>query len=81
MRACANALCLQDREAEPRFTGPSGGRGGYDGGASSRGGYGGSSYGGYGGAGGAGSGSGGRQIFVNNVSLSREQLLPGNKIG
>jgi hypothetical protein len=51
----------QDREAEPRFTGPpSGGRGGYDG-PPGRGGYG----GGFGG--GMGAGGGGRQIYVSNV--------------
>lgn len=54
---------IQDREAEPRFTGPpAGGRGGYDGGAS-RGGFG----GGFGGGMGGVAGGGGRQIYVSNV--------------
>lgn len=53
----------QDREAEPRFTGPAS-RGDYGGGGGGapRGGYG----GGYG-AGGATAGGGGRQIYVSNV--------------
>ncbi|KAI9712418.1 MAG: hypothetical protein M1820_001631 [Bogoriella megaspora] len=51
----------EDREAEPRFTGPSGGRGGLEGGPS-RGGYGGGG-GSYGGA----AGGGGRQIYVSNL--------------
>ena len=51
----------QDREAEPRFTGPPTGRGGYEG-PPGRGGFG----GGFGGAPPAG---GGRQIFVNNVCI------------
>lgn len=50
----------QDREAEPRFTAPGAGRGGFDGGMA-RGGYGGGG-GGYGAAPG-----GGRQIYVANV--------------
>lgn len=52
----------QDREAEPRFTGPSS-RG--DHGGAPRGGFG----GGYGpgGAGGGAAGGGGRQIYVSNV--------------
>ena len=51
----------QDREAEPRFTGPpAGGRGGYDG-PPGRGGFG----GGFGG--GMAAGGGGRQIYVSNV--------------
>ncbi len=54
----------QDRESEPRFTGPPAARGGYEGGAG-RGGYGGGGGGG-GGFGGPPSGNG-RQIFVNNV--------------
>ncbi|MCJ1274033.1 hypothetical protein MMC21_001827 [Puttea exsequens] len=57
----------EDRESEPRFTGPPPARGGYEGGAP-RGGFG----GGYGGGGGAGYGGppvsgGGRQIFINNL--------------
>lgn len=65
----------QDREAEPRFTGPpAGGRGGYEGGP--RGGFGGGMGGG---AGGGGGGGGGRQIYVSNVcfqsSLSVYPLL------
>ncbi|KAI9798811.1 MAG: hypothetical protein M1825_004984 [Sarcosagium campestre] len=55
----------EDREAEPRFTGPGApGRGGLEGGAG-RGGYGGYG-GGAGGAGGA-AGGGGRQIYVSNL--------------
>ncbi|TKA79203.1 hypothetical protein B0A49_03188 [Cryomyces minteri] len=55
----------EDREAEPRFTGPPGagglsGRGGYEGGP--RGGYG----GGFGGGAGA-MGGGGRQVYVSNL--------------
>ena len=57
---------IQDREAEPRFTGPpAGGRGGYEGGAG-RGGFAGGFGGGMGAGGGAG---GGRQIYVSNVCL------------
>ena len=73
----------QDRESEPRFTGPPPARGGYDGGPS-RGGYG-SSYGGGGGGGGAGgfggppAAGGGRQIFVNNVCHSLPLHLPMTK--
>lgn len=52
---------MQDREAEPRFTGPTTPRGGYEGGVG-RGGFG----GGYAGAAG-GAGGGGRQIYVSNV--------------
>ena len=60
----------QDREAEPRFTGPPAGRGGYEGGPP-RGG------GGFGYGGGAPSpSSGGRQIFVNNVCLSPALASP-----
>lgn len=61
----------QDRESEPRFTGPPSARGGYESGPP-RGGYG----GGYGGGAVAGYGGGppasggGRQIFVNNVCRS-----------
>lgn len=55
---------IQDREAEPRFTGPQTGRGGYDGGGG-RGGFG----GGFGG--GMGAGGGGRQIYVSNVCCIR----------
>lgn len=53
-------LVSQDREAEPRFTGPPAARGGYEGGPPRGGGFG----GGYGGPPASG---GGRQIFVNNV--------------
>ena len=71
---------LQDREAEPRFTGPPSARGGYEGGPT-RGGYSGGGYGsGYGGpaaaaasgggGGGGGAAAGGKQIFVNNVCPS-----------
>ncbi|KAI4245771.1 MAG: hypothetical protein L6R40_002299 [Gallowayella cf. fulva] len=52
----------EDREAEPRFTGPPPARGGYDAGPP-RGGYGSS----FGSGGGPPSGGGGRQIFVNNL--------------
>ena len=55
----------QDREAEPRFIGATGGRGGY-GGAPAQGGYGGG-FGGGGMGGGASGGAGGRQIYVSNV--------------
>jgi len=54
----------EDREAEPRFTGPpAGGRGGYDG-PPGRGGFAGGFGGGMGAGGGAG---GGRQIYVSNL--------------
>ncbi|KAH8791502.1 hypothetical protein BGZ57DRAFT_938867 [Hyaloscypha finlandica] len=54
----------EDREAEPRFTGPpAGGRGGYEGGAG-RGAFAGGFAGGMGAGGGAG---GGRQIYVSNL--------------
>ncbi|EKD15108.1 RNP domain protein [Drepanopeziza brunnea f. sp. 'multigermtubi' MB_m1] len=56
----------EDREAEPRFTGPpSGGRGGYEGAiGAGRGGFG----GGFGGGmAGGGAGGGGRQIYVSNL--------------
>ena len=62
---------LQDRESEPRFTGPPPARGGYGGGYDGgppRGGYGGGYGGGGGGYGGPPS-SGGRQLFVNNVCV------------
>jgi len=53
----------EDREAEPRFTGPpAGGRGGYEGGAPRGGGFG----GGFGGGMNAG-GGGGRQIYISNL--------------
>ena len=68
-------FALQDREAEPRFTGPPAGRGGYDGGPSTRGGGFG---GGYGGPPASG-GGGGRQIFVNNVCIP--DLLASLAIG
>lgn len=60
----------QDREAEPRFTGPpsAGGRGGYEAGPP-RGGFGGSY-----GTSGPPSGGGGRQIFINNVSLPHSSI-------
>ncbi|KAL8818676.1 MAG: hypothetical protein Q9191_007890 [Dirinaria sp. TL-2023a] len=50
----------EDREPEPRFTGPPAARGGYEGGAA-RGGYGGGGYGG------SPASSSSRQIFVNNL--------------
>ncbi|PBP16848.1 RNA-binding domain-containing protein [Diplocarpon rosae] len=55
----------EDREAEPRFTGPpAGGRGGYEGGVGGgRGGFG----GGFGGGMGGGIGGGGRQIYISNL--------------
>ncbi|KAF2835742.1 RNA-binding domain-containing protein [Patellaria atrata CBS 101060] len=49
----------EDRETEPRFTAPGGGRGGFEGGMGRGGGYG----GGYGG----GAPGGGRQIYVSNL--------------
>lgn len=58
---------LQDRESEPRFTGPPPVRGGYDTGPP-RGGFGGG-YGGGGGYSGNAPPGGGRQIFVNNVRI------------
>jgi hypothetical protein len=61
---------IQDREAEPRFVNPGGGRGGFEGGHGGRGGYGG---GGYGGPMGGGMGGGGRQLYVSNVC---DHLLP-----
>ncbi|KAI1632032.1 RNA-binding domain-containing protein [Biscogniauxia mediterranea] len=55
----------EDREAEPRFIGATGGRGGFGGGM--QGGYGGGG-GGYGsGGGGGGMGGGNRQIYVSNL--------------
>jgi len=56
-------LLHQDREAEPRFTGPPTGRGGYEG-PPGRGGFG----GGFGGGAPPAAG-GGRQIFINNVCI------------
>lgn len=58
----------QDREAEPRFTGPPPARGSYDAGPP-RGGYAGNFAmgGGPPSGGGGGGGGGGRQIFINNV--------------
>ncbi|KAL9019450.1 MAG: hypothetical protein Q9185_003241 [Variospora sp. 1 TL-2023] len=50
----------EDREAEPRFTGPPSASTGYHGGPSSRGGY--NNF-----TGGPPSGGGGRQVFVNNL--------------
>ena len=61
----------QDREAEPRFTGPpAGGRGGYEG-PPGRGGFG----GGFGGGMASGGGGGGRQIYVSNVCYILPFLL------
>ena len=59
-------MLSQDRETEPRFTGPPG-RGGYDGGGPpTRGGFGGGHGGGYGGH--AASPVGGaRQLYISNV--------------
>lgn len=56
----------QDREAEPRFTGPPSGRGDYGGAPrGGGGGYGGAA--GYGGGPPMGGGGGGRQLYVSNV--------------
>ncbi|KAI4164272.1 MAG: hypothetical protein LQ342_002237 [Letrouitia transgressa] len=60
----------EDREAEPRFTGPAPARGGYESGPP-RGGYG-------GGYGTASSGGGGRQIFVNNGAVIRADVHLGH---
>ncbi|KAL8760434.1 MAG: hypothetical protein Q9199_000058 [Rusavskia elegans] len=67
----------QDREAEPRFTGPPPARGSYDTGPP-RGGYAGNFAmgGGPPSGGGGGGGGGGRQIFINNVRAIT--LLPYN---
>ncbi|KAL8713892.1 MAG: hypothetical protein Q9220_002038 [cf. Caloplaca sp. 1 TL-2023] len=63
----------EDREAEPRFTGPPPARGGYEAGPP-RGGYGGSHA-----PSGPPSGGGGRQIFVNNPhDADRSSQLPYN---
>lgn len=66
------AEMIQDREPEPRFNAPGGGRGGYGGGAMG--------YGGGGGGGGAGGGYGGgamggndRQLYISNVRLTLER--------
>ncbi|KAF3939229.1 hypothetical protein ABW19_dt0200168 [Dactylella cylindrospora] len=72
----------EDREAEPRFTGPPGGArtggpgGGYSGGSGYGGGSGNYSGGGsFGGGGGGGSsGAGGRQIYVANVRRKNDSL-------
>lgn len=57
---------VQDREAEPRFTGPPSGRGDYGGAPRGGGGYGGAA--GYGGGPPmGGGGGGGRQLYVSNV--------------
>ncbi|KIW89413.1 uncharacterized protein Z519_10267 [Cladophialophora bantiana CBS 173.52] len=58
----------EDRETEPRFTGPSA-RGGFDGGRGGFGGYGGGPYGGGMGAGGGGVG-GGRQLYISNLPFN-----------
>lgn len=58
---------VQDREPEPRFNAPGGGRGGPGYGAP------GGNMGGYGGGGGGGYGAPGgndRQLYVSNVSLA-----------
>lgn len=72
---CANTDAIsvcQDRETEPRFTGPPA-RGDF--GGAPRGGFGGGGYGG-GGVGqmGGGGGGGGRQLYVSNVCPS--YILP-----
>jgi hypothetical protein len=66
---CAPSDTLQDRETEPRFTGPPSARGDFGGGGGGgfRGGYGGGG-GGYGG-GGPPMGGGARQLYVSNVRL------------
>lgn len=62
----------QDREAEPRFIGATGGsRGGYGGGMQP-----GFGYGGPGGPGGMG--GGGRQIYIANVCFAPSMLSPRN---
>ena len=63
----------QDRESEPRFTGPPAARGGYEGGAG-RGGFGGGGYGG------PPASSNGRQIFVNNVCLFLHSATPWKRV-
>jgi hypothetical protein len=62
MILCAYPTSIQDREAEPRFTGAPTRS---DFGGAPRGGFGGGGGGGYGGA--PGGGGGGRQIYVSNV--------------
>ncbi|ORY67071.1 uncharacterized protein BCR38DRAFT_150666 [Pseudomassariella vexata] len=59
----------EDREAEPRFTGATGGRGGFQGGGGMQGGFGGGAGGpgGYGAPMGGGAGGGGRQIYISNL--------------
>lgn len=56
----------EDREAEPRFSAPGGGRGGFDGGMG--GGPRGNFHGNFGGPPG-GAGGGGRQVYVANVCV------------
>jgi hypothetical protein len=66
----ADWFTYQDRETEPRFTGPPS-RGDFGGGAGGgyggRGGYGGGP--GYGGGGGGGMGGGQRQLYISNVCV------------
>jgi len=82
----SNYLLCQDRETEPRFTGPPsrgdfGGapRGGYGGGfgrgGGGAGGYGGGAMMGGGGGGGGGDGAGGRQLYISNVCCPPFPLL------
>ncbi|ETI24965.1 hypothetical protein G647_04335 [Cladophialophora carrionii CBS 160.54] len=59
----------EDRETEPRFTGPPGGRGDYGGGPRGGGGFGGYGGGHYAGGMGAG-GGGGRQLYVSNLPFN-----------
>jgi hypothetical protein len=66
---------FQDREAEPRFSTP--GRGHFGGGM--RGGYGDGGYGGAGAGAGGGAGSG-RQIFVSNVWIQRQNFSSINNL-
>ena len=58
----------EDREAEPRFSNPSSGRGDFNNMGGGRGGYAGGAGGG-GGYGGPPGGAGGRQIYVSNVRI------------
>jgi hypothetical protein len=63
-------ITCQDRETEPRFTGPPS-RGDFGGGGGGfRGGYGGGGYGGGHGGMGGGGGGGGRQLYISNVRVS-----------
>ncbi|KAJ3564655.1 hypothetical protein NPX13_g7768 [Xylaria arbuscula] len=63
----------EDREAEPRFIGSTGGRGGFGGGGI-QGGYGGGGNNYSGGMGGMGGGGGNRQLYIANVCLPAPTL-------